>query len=178
MTEEIWRAIPGYEGLYEASSLGRVRSIDRVVSTFSARGGKRVPLRRSGKVIAQSLGPHGYALACLSKDGRSRTRRVNRLICAAFYGDMPSKIHACHCDGDKNNNRSENLRWDTAQANQADRIRHGTALRGERVGTAKLNSEQIAAIRASRTFSDVAGDIPVSRTHYYRIKKGGAWTHI
>lgn len=174
---EVWKEIPEYEGLYEASSEGRIRSVDRVVSTFSARGAKRTQLRRKGKVLCLSPGPKGYRLVTLSKDGIARTRRVNRLVCSAFYGPQPETVLACHRDGDLTNNRDGNLRWDTPAANQADRLIHGTALRGEAVATAILTEAEVIAIRASRTFGTLQG-VSVSRTQYHRIKRGEAWAHV
>jgi hypothetical protein len=175
---EIWKAIPEYEGLYEASSDGRIRSVDRVVKTFSARGNRAANLHRKGKVLALNVGPHGYLLACLSKDGAAKTRRVNVLVCAAFHGPRPTDdLQACHNNGNKNDNRAANLRWDTAKANQADRVQHGTALAGEDIGSSRLTKADVEAIRASRTFSDLRG-VSVSKTHYYRVKRGLSWAHL
>jgi WD40 repeat protein len=174
---EIWKVIPGYENLYEASSEGRIRSVDRTVRTFSARAGKETLLRRRGKILSLNTGPRGYLLVSLSKDGVVRTRRVNRLVCCAFYGSQPETVLACHNDGNQVNNRSKNLRWDTPSANQADRKLHGTAICGEAIGNSTLTEADVVAIRASRTFRTLQG-ICVSRTHYYRIKKGEAWAHL
>lgn len=174
---EKWKPIPEYGGLYEASSLGRIRSVDRIVSTYSARARRPAQQRRKGRILALSVGPHGYLLVCLSKNGKAKTRRVNVLVCSAFHGPRAEGEFACHNDGNKTNNRPDNLRWDTPKANQADRHMHGTALAGEAIATAKLSPADVRAIRAAESFGDVA-DINVSRTHFYRIKRGDAWTHI
>lgn len=170
--KEIWRAIPDYEGLYEVSTHGRVRSIDRVVTQFSAKAGKTVPLHRKGRVLRPNVGPHGYLLVSLSKDGVAKTRRVNRLVCSAFFGQQPETMLACHCDGDKTNNFLTNLRWDTAANNQADRRLHGTHLYGEMVGTAKFTSKEIEEIRQFRTHRECRKRYNISATHFYRVKKG------
>ncbi|MGN7959173.1 NUMOD4 motif-containing HNH endonuclease [Agrobacterium radiobacter] len=174
---EIWKTIPGYEGLYEASNLGRIRSVDRVVTTYSARAGKRVPLSRKGKVLQQDVGPHGYNLLTLSKNGNRKTKRVNRLVCAAFNGEQPSNVLACHNDGDKRNNAADNLRWGTPAENQSDRVIHGTSLRGEAVATSKLTASDVAEILESKTYGSLI-NAKVSKTQYHKIKNGESWKHL
>lgn len=175
---ELWMPISGYEGLYEISSLGRVRGVDRVVTTFSQKAGKTVPLKRRGRILSQSSAGSGYMTVCLCKDGGTKTARVAALVCAAFHGPRPAGMQVCHNDGKKTNNHKDNLRWDTPVNNQLDRITHRTDLRGEAVSTAKLTSEQAGEIKAGLKFSEAHARFGISKSQYYRILKGEAWAHL
>lgn len=121
MSEE-WREIPGYEGLYEVSSIGRVRSLDRV----SMRNGR--PVRRRGrmKLLSRQDQRHGHLTTKLTDcGGRPRAARVHHLVALAFIGPRPEGMQVCHHNDDPTDNRVENLRYDTPAANVADSIRNG-----------------------------------------------------
>lgn len=114
---EEWRAIPGYEGRYEASSLGRVRSLDRVRSNgrkWRGRTLKPVPMVR------------GYLSVNLWLDNSPRMHLVHRLVLAAFVGPAPEGAEGRHMDGDPSHNALGNLSWGTHSENQYDQVRHGT----------------------------------------------------
>lgn len=115
-----WQPVVGYEGLYEVSREGRVRSLDRVKRN---RWGEYV---QPGVELRASSAGDGYAKVALTKDGKLRTRRVHILVLEAFVGRRPDGMQACHNDGNQGNNCIENLRWDTVSANTYDKIRHGT----------------------------------------------------
>lgn len=116
--QENWRVI--YEATdYEVSSWGRVR---RCVADWQ---GKFL-----GKVLTPSYS-RGYARYILRVDGRSITRSAHRLVCFHFNGPPPpDKTQCAHKDGNKENNRFNNLYWATAQENADDKVRHGTTTRG------------------------------------------------
>lgn len=117
---ERWVPVPGHEGIYEVSDLGRVRSVPRV-ATHRNGSSRRV----DGKI--RRLVPNGrYLKVQLSTaDGSRRTHWVHRLVLLAFVGDAPG-MNACHGNGDGRDNRLVNLRWDTPHENQMDKTRHGT----------------------------------------------------
>lgn len=120
---EIWQAIPGYEGVYEASSLGRIRSLDHEHPHWTGNG----RVRRTGKLLSPATNPGGYSILTLSKHGQHRGVQVHVLVLEAFVGPRPSaEMDACHGNGDPSDNRLENLRWDTKSANALDTVRHGT----------------------------------------------------
>lgn len=120
---EIWRAIPGYEGLYEVSSLGRIRSLDHENPHWTGTGS----VRHTGKLLTPFTNPGGYSILTLSKNGRLRGVQAHVLVLEAFIGPRPSpEMDACHGNGDPSDNRLENLRWDTKSANAFDTVRHGT----------------------------------------------------
>lgn len=109
---EEWRPVPGYEGSYEVSNLGRVYSV------------RRGP--RTGRLL--SLDPCGgaYRRVLLRSPGTpGRNWRVHTLVALAFYGPRPAGLEVRHLDGDKMNNRLSNLRYGTRRENMLDRTRHG-----------------------------------------------------
>lgn len=119
--DEVWRPIPDFPG-YEASNLGRIKSVGRTI--VRVQNGKRVeqPIRE------RILKAHPYAEPrrhmFVSFSGRV-TRPVHRLVLEAFVGPCPPGMECCHLDDDGYNNRLENLRWDTRSANQLDAVRNG-----------------------------------------------------
>lgn len=127
---EAWRQVLGFEGRYEVSNLGRVRSLGRT-ETFSRilNNGVRGEVTRTKRtrLIAGGIGANGYLTVRL----KGKTFTVHRLVLNAFVGPCPDGFAACHNDGNKLNNSAGNLRWDTYQANNADRAKHGTWPRRE-----------------------------------------------
>lgn len=121
MNEE-WRPIPGYEGYYEVSDLGRVRSIDRRIWNSRGRG---FWVRLTGKELTPVRSSSGHYSVMLVREGQGTRRFVHRLVLEAFVGRCPDGFEACHGDGNPGNNALPNLRWDTRSANQLDMVRHG-----------------------------------------------------
>lgn len=110
------------------SDQGRVRSLFRVVRARD--GGRRdVP----GRVLRPGLDPNGYHRLCLHREGTAFTRKVHRLVLEAFVGPCPDGMMCCHANGVRNDNRLENLRWDTASANMMDRVQHGNNPSAEKI---------------------------------------------
>lgn len=122
MTEEEWRPIPGYKGLYEVSDRGRVRGVDRIITCSD---GRRRPLR--GCLLKVQVNPrHGRRQVTLSRNNRLLTHRVATLVMLAFVGPRPDGLEVCHGDGDRTNDALANLRYDTTSNNHLDKVRHGT----------------------------------------------------
>lgn len=114
---EQWRDVVGYEGLYQVSDLGQIRSVSRRVST--GRGRTRMS---NGKVLrASPVGTTGYLAVGLSKGGKARTVAVHRIVLEAWVGPCPDGHEGCHNDDDQSNNAVCNLRWDTHRNNCNDR---------------------------------------------------------
>lgn len=116
---EVWRPVVGYEGAYEVSNLGRVRSLDRLVP---AGGGRE--RRHQGRVLSAYFGDH-YAKVRLKVGDGGRTLNVHQLVAEAFLGPRPDGLEVCHNNGERHDNRAENLRYDTHVENQRDTIRLG-----------------------------------------------------
>ena len=104
--KEIWKDIEGYEGLYQVSSWGRVRSLDRYVSAKC--GGSRLV---KGIIIKEYDNGLGYKLVHLCKDNKPKYAYVHRLVAAAFVANPEGYDEINHIDEDKGNNVPENLEW-------------------------------------------------------------------
>ena len=117
MRGEEWRPVVGFEGSYEVSNLGRVRSLDRL----DARGNQ---IR--GRVLRLAAQRSGHLHLGLWADGKERRTFVHRLVLAAFVGPRPVGAEALHGNGRPDDNRVENLRWGTPSENQLDSVAHGT----------------------------------------------------
>jgi hypothetical protein len=116
---EQWRPIPGHDG-YEASDLGRIRSLDRRVPQRT-KGGVTMSRLWTGRILAQAIDGAGYWSV------GEKLGRVHILVMLAFVGPCPDGLEVCHNDGDHRNVALLNLRYDTRKANVADLVRHGKA---------------------------------------------------
>ena len=105
---ENWKPIEGYEGLYEISDQGRVKSL------------------RSQLIMRQDLGNSGYGRVQLSKDGYKRRYLVHRLVAFAFCSGYKEGLEVNHVDGNRLNNAAKNLEWVTRSMNTLDTVRRGT----------------------------------------------------
>jgi hypothetical protein len=162
MREE-WRPVPGLP--YEASNMGRVRSLRRM------------------KPLKPKINTQGYESVGLfdAEAGKIRHRRVNRVVAAAWLGDLPAGMLVNHINGIKNDNRLENLEIITPSEN----VRHAYAtglarpVRGERHGIAKLTAEAVRAIRADgRHQKDIAAHYGVTQSAISLVKRGKNWGHV
>ena len=173
MIEE-WRPIPGCEG-YEASSLGRVRSIDRIVTT---RRGVRKRLR--GRILSPAAHSKEWPYPYVGVDGKGRANRgVHVLVALAFHGPKPEGHYVCHKNGNPADCRAENLYYGTPVQNQADRIVHGTRLAGEESPQAKLTSWRVGLIRLMRLAGtrqiDIAKRFGISQSQVSNIENRKHW---
>ena len=136
MNKEIWKDIKGYEGLYQVSNLGRVKSMDKEVDN-----GRGCYLKK-GKILKQINNGAGRKQVFLYKDGKATNQHVYILVAESFIGERPKGYDVCHLDGDCTNNKLSNLRYDTRSQNQIDLYRQG-----KKSGTGKLSIEQVLKIR-------------------------------
>ena len=110
---EIWKDIPNYEGYYQASNLGRIRSIDRTLTRSDDR-----KVRITGKILTPYNEGHGYRMVDLCKNGIKQKCRVHRLVAMAFIPNPLNKREVDHINFIRDDNRVENLRWATSKENQ------------------------------------------------------------
>ena len=114
--EEVWKDVKGYEGYYQVSNLGRVKSLERVIphSRFGTQKLKE-------KILTEQINK-GYAQVTLSKDGEQKKPLVSRMVAIAFIPNPDNKPEVNHIDEDKLNNHVHNLEWVTPKENS----NHGT----------------------------------------------------
>lgn len=110
MVEEIWKDIQGYEGLYQVSTLGRVRSLD-VVKHFYPMERKPYTQLRKGRILKPYCHPSGFMIVKLYKDGKCALVVVHTAVANAFLENPMGRKMVFFKDGDKTNARVENLKW-------------------------------------------------------------------
>lgn len=134
---EEWKPVVGYEGLYEVSNMGRVRSLDRKVALLN--GEVR---HYKGKILKQRITTQGRKMVALYKDRKKYYKTSHSLVAEAFIGERPESYHVCHINGDYTDNRLSNIQFDTVSQNSIDNYRYGSkSPRG------KLSIEQVLEVR-------------------------------
>lgn len=113
-----WLPVVGYEGLYEVSDHGEVRSLDKLTR------GRYGPRLVRGTLLRATMSNNHLAVG-LCREGEQNTRRVHHLVLESFVGPRPEGKQGLHWDDDPYNNHIENLRWGTRSENMQDRIRNG-----------------------------------------------------
>ena len=116
---EMWKDISGYEGLYQVSNFGRVKSLPRTVRTRSGTG------ERSERIISGGTYSNDYNFVCLRKNGFNRNHSIHRLVAEAFIPNPSNLPTVNHIDGNKQNNYVENLEWCTQGENLKHAIKIG-----------------------------------------------------
>jgi hypothetical protein len=182
---EIWKPVAGYEGYYEVSNLGRVRSLDRYVNGIS--NGLPARFRRRGRVLRpKNVGPRPYCYlgVTLAKEGDKRTRPIHVLVLETFVGPKPeAKSEGRHLNGDRANCRLDNLAWGTRAENLEDSARHGTRAAGERHGRAKLTDADVLEIRTrvaakAETQTAIAKRMGICLSLVQKIVRRKNWKHL
>jgi hypothetical protein len=136
--QEEWRSVEGYEGLYEVSSLGRVRSIERIIL-----GLFDVPHRYKSRVLSPRRNGDGHVKVALYRDRVRTNVHVHSIVLSAFVGHRPPGADARHLNGIPSDNRLANLEWGSRSQNMLDKKWHA----GQR--NWKLNPLDVAEIKQS-----------------------------
>ncbi len=118
-----WKSVKGYNGHYEVSSSGEVRSVDKYVSN---NGGVQKRQGNLRKPKTQSL---GYLQVDLYRNGRGKKKYIRRLVAESFIPNTSNHPDVNHIDGDKSNNDVSNLEWTSRKENHAHAIKHGLIIR-------------------------------------------------
>lgn len=108
---EVWKDVKGYEGYYQVSNKGRVRSVDRIIKMGKITG------KVKGKILKIQNDGHGYGQVSLSREGKYKSYKVHRLVAEHFVPNPNNLKHVNHIDGDKTNNNADNLEWVTQKEN-------------------------------------------------------------
>jgi hypothetical protein len=166
---ENWKAIPGYEEIYEASDHGRVRRISVVFR------GRKPPY-----ILKPQNYSGGYHSVSLHKEDKQRSFLLHRLIMAAFRG--PSKLHVNHKDGDKKNNFLENLEYCTTQENNCHAKENKLHAYGERCSFSKLTEEKVREIRrrfaSGENYKEIATHFQIHPMNIYHIVNRKTWKQV
>lgn len=171
---ETWKPFPGSEDTHEISSIGRVKTLQRYAHN-SAKG-ERLVRERILKPFKQSS---GYLAIRLSVDAVKRTVYVHRAVCEAWHGPPNEDQETRHANGNKHDNRHENLSWGTRKENISDNAKNGTLPIGERHGHAKLSEVDVRAILSDkRKHKSIASDYRVSLRLIGMIKRREIWKHV
>jgi hypothetical protein len=170
---ERWLPVVGYEGLYEVSDLGRVRSL-----RHWTRAGMR-----GGRVLIQHLDGRGhYLFVGLCRNGRAKSSQVHTLAAAAFIGPCPPGQEVRHGPGGKLDNRAANLSYGTRSENMLDCVRDDTHHRGERQWMAKLTTQDVIGIRrrvsAGETQAALSREFRVASSTIHKIVTRKKWSHL
>ena len=157
-TLEEWKSIPGYEGLYEISNQGRVKSLERI----DANGVKRGGIRKN------SISARGYSVIQLFKDGKAKYFFVHRLVAAAFIPNPRGHEFINHKDENKTNNSADNLEWCNAEYNN----NYGTRIEkvAKKMGVPVVAIDKKTGVREKFfSINEAARKTGASARHIYRV---------
>lgn len=174
---EVWKDIKDYVGMYQISSFGRVKNVSKKFWTGSTWCDCPERLR------ALSNDKDGYCFVGLSKDKISKPKKVHQLVLEAFDRSKGKNEVTRHLDGNRGNNKINNLCWGTMKENASDRRKHGTQAVGQRSKCSKLKDGEVLLMRkilkncvVSQAF--IAKMFKISQTEVWRIKHGHRWSYI
>ena len=161
LLNEEWRPVVGWERHYRVSNLGRIYS-----------------LHQTGRFVSGMRVRDGYRVVKLRSENKRAHLQVHCMVLEAFIGPRPDGMQGCHGDGNPSNCALENLRWDTPQANQRDRVLHGTVVK--RRGSNPLNAERVRQIRSNPevTLAEWASKFGCSVAAIAQARRRATWKTI
>ena len=181
---EIWKAVVGYEGIYEVSSLGRVRSLDKI------KIGSRFNSNIKGKILSLRVVNHGYRALILQNNNIKKNVPVHRIVAKAFIPNPEGKKEVNHINLIKDDNRVENLEWCTRSENMIHAGKNGKlgGTKGMFIGSKSVRSKivesdviEIRRLSKEEKLSSpkIQGLFPsINARHIRDIINRVYWTHI
>jgi len=167
---ESWKEVVGYEGWYEISDLGRTKRIKAATNTYA------------GRILKPGLDGDGYHKVSLSKAGDIRSVKVHKMVITAFIGPRPEGKQINHIDGDKSNNRLDNLEYVTQSENMLHAYKIGLeSQRGEKNNYSKLTEENVHEIRrlvGEESQKSMAKRFGVAQETINGVVKGRNWAWL
>lgn len=181
MENENWKPIPGYEGLYDVSNFGGIRSWRR--SFFGKTTFLTDPRILKTKIIfGTGCKVYRYKIIGLSKNGVVKSKSVHRLVLMAFTGPPPSCDMMCaHLNGNALDNRLENLKWVTREENESHKFIHGTTSKGIKNPKAKLTEANVLQIRKLDKIlsrAELSIMFSISKSQLSAIINRISWSHL
>lgn len=172
---EEWRAVVGYEGIYEVSNYGKVRRVARATGY----GNRKLKVMF---LTSDSRSTKGYPIVGIRKDGKTKTRYVHKLVAQAFIPNPLNLPEVDHEKGNKEDSRAWMLKWVT----RAQNIENALALdlfahrHGEENPNVKLTEKQVLEIRArsGERIADIADEFGISWSQVKSIRNRKTWKHI
>lgn len=175
---EIWKDIIGYEGYYQVSSFGNVKSLDRLVKHWT--GSYKI---QKGILLNPIKTKQGYIRTSFRLKGTRKFYFIHRLVCLMFIPNPENKPQVNHINGIKTDNRVENLEWCTDKENKIHSIENNLKKmpKGEANTGSKLKNEDIIRIRELNQYisqTEISKTYNVSQSLIHRIVKKKIWKHI
>ena len=180
-TQEIWKEIPGWEGYYSISSLGRAKSHKRIITEKKSSLKTQIKYEIPEKILNPNIDKIGRHRISLSKNSKITTRFIHTLVLMTFVGKRAADKECCHKDGNPGNNKLDNLYYGTRSENIADAKKHGTFPMGENRPGAILNNQKAKSIydRAKHgcNIQLLADEFGVKRATINQILRGETWVY-
>lgn len=180
---EIWKPVVGYEGIYEVSSLGRIRSLPRIVKSRSPNG-----RLMKGKIRKPNFRSHGYIQFNLyDKENKNfAARNLHRIIAMAFIPNPENKPEVNHIDANPSNNSLSNLEWVTHKENIVHAVKIGLLRdqKGQKNNMVVLSDDDVIKIKTmlknGLTYYKIHENFfsHVSIGTIRAIKENRTWTHV
>jgi hypothetical protein len=169
MSQEIWKDVVGYEGIYQVSDLGRVKSLDRT----QVNG-----ILRRGRVLRGSSRGDYWRVSLRDLNGSLKVRNVHLLVLDAFVGPRPDGLVCRHLNGNARDNRLENLCWGTREENELDKPTD-RVLSGERHWGNRFTEDQIRQMKYGNLSQRKTAKLFGTRQAYIsRLRSGDRWAHV
>lgn len=161
-----------------ASTLGRIKAVNRVITYKDGR-----VCNFKEKIIKPCLDKKGYEVVYLSMNCKKYTRKVHRLIATSFLENKEGKPQVNHIDGNKQNNRMDNLEWCTNSENikHAFSIGLNRARRGSEQGSAIINesiAKKVKSLLKTKTVKEISETLNISKHIVGDIKRNKTWRHV
>jgi len=180
MDNEIWKSVKGYEGLYEVSNFGRMKSLSKKV-----RNGANSYCVRKEIILTGTISNKGYVKVILVKDGQKQQYSVHRIVMMMFVPNPNNMPQVNHLDTNKQNNAVSNLEWCDGSRNMKHACKNGLRdfLKGETHPTAKLSTKEVLEIRRiwdtnMVKIHEIAEIFNITYANAQSIVKRHSWKHI
>lgn len=172
--QEIWKPVKNYEGIYEVSSLGRVKALPRIRSNNH---------KYKEIIMKQTDNGRGYMVVSLKHSGKKRKNHYVHIMAATAFHPNPHNFpQVNHKDATKENNRITNLEWCTLKQNMEHASKNGLISKGEKSGLSKLKNAEVFEIKKLSAMGvkgeNIAKGYRVSKATISRIINNQLWKHL